>query len=121
NGNKRRAVVCRAGGQQMVYARCRCVGSYRNPRLTRPGVSQSGRRKTQGTRRSEEEVAEQVTSGAAQWFGPHAECEGGSLLLTTAQVMLATLRLFSNRRQWRACERQSNSQSPATPLLLPTS
>jgi hypothetical protein len=40
---------------------------------------------------------------------------------TTAQVMLAIPRLFSNRRQWRACERQSNSQSPAVLLLLPAS
>ena len=46
---------------------------------------------------------------------------GGSSQLTIAQVMLAIPRLFSNRRQWRACERQSNSQSPATLLLLPAS
>jgi|SRR5207248_302208 len=55
-------MVCGAGGQQMVYACRRSGGSDRNPRLTRPGVSQSGSRKTQGTRRSEKEVIEQVVT-----------------------------------------------------------
>ena len=35
-------------------------GGYRNPRLTRSGLSKSGRIKTQGTGRSEKEIDEQV-------------------------------------------------------------
>ena len=42
------------------------IGGDRSSRLTRSGLSKSGRRKTQGTRRSEKEVVEQVASGAAQ-------------------------------------------------------
>src|SRR5262249_24530134 len=69
NRDEIRAVVRGAGGQQMVHP-CRSrVGSYRNPRLTRSGISQSGRRKTERTRCCEEEVGSQVAPGS---LGSHS-------------------------------------------------
>src|SRR6476659_8226820 len=65
---------------------------------------------------------ESVLSGNGVSYSPrNREPEGGPSQLTTTQVMFATPSVFSNRKQWRACERQSNSQSPTTPLLPPAS
>src|SRR6478736_6822234 len=69
-------MVCGSSGQQMVYAFRRRGGSDRNPRLTRPGVSQSGSRKTQGTRRSQKEVVEQIAFAVVEdgWRVAFMDC-----------------------------------------------